>query len=46
MYYMPGTILGPGHAILNKTKFQKELIRRTDDKLTHILKPDNFKEQT
>lgn len=33
-YHMPGTVLGPGHAVLNKTKFRKELIRRKDDKYT------------
>lgn len=43
---MPGTVLGPGHAVLNKIKFQKELVRKTDDKLIYIIKPDNFKEHT
>lgn len=43
---MPDTVPGPGHTVLNKIKFQKELVGRTDDKLIHIIKPDNFKEQT
>lgn len=45
IYYVPDTVPGPGHTVLNKKKFQKEL-GRTDDKLIHIMKPDNFKEQT
>lgn len=37
-YYIPDTVPGPGHAVLNKTKFQKELVGRTNDKLIHMIK--------
>lgn len=43
---MPGSVPGPGNAVLNKTKFQKELVGRIDDKLIYVIKADNFKELT